>query len=156
MTELAELAKHVAVEPFEAGIRRTYALTSPLDRVWRAFSEPAELGAWWAGTPDLEIRPGYEGWFVWPSEGGRFGMRFEAVEPPRYLCWSWTPVPEVPLATATTVLRTEWTLVPREDGGTDLHLFESGFTEPTGFGMNSGGWDGDILPALRRHLGEAS
>jgi uncharacterized protein YndB with AHSA1/START domain len=156
MTELAELARHVAVEPFEAGIRRTYALTSPLDRVWRAFSEPAELGAWWAGTPDLEIRPGYEGWFVWPSEGGRFAMRFEAVEPPRYLCWTWTPVPEVPLAEAETVLRTEWTLVPREDGGTDLHLFESGFTEPTGFGMNSGGWDGDILPALRRHLGEAS
>ena len=82
VTELAELAKHVAVEPFEAGIRRTYALTSPLDRVWRAFSEPAELGAWWAGTPDLEIRAGYEGWFVWPSEGGRFAMRFEAVEPP--------------------------------------------------------------------------
>jgi len=54
------------------------------------------------------------------------------------------------------LLRTEWTLVPREDGGTDLHLYESGFTEPTGFGMNSGGWDGDILPALRRHLGEAS
>ena len=54
------------------------------------------------------------------------------------------------------MLRTEWTLVPREDGGTDLHLFESGFTEPTGFGMNSGGWDSDILPALRRHLGEAS
>ena len=156
VTELAELARHVAVEPFEAGIRRTYALTSPLDRVWRAFSEPAELGAWWAGTPDLEIRPGYDGWFVWPSEGGRFAMRFEAVEPPRYLCWTWTPVPDVLLAQATTVLRTEWTLVPREDGGTDLHLFESGFTEPTGFGMNSGGWDDDILPTLRRHLGEAS
>ena len=102
VTELAELAKHVAVEPFEAGIRRTYALTSPLDRVWRAFSEPAELGAWWAGTPDLEIRAGYEGWFVWPSEGGRFAMRFEAVEPPRYLCWTWTPVPDVPLAEAET------------------------------------------------------
>jgi uncharacterized protein YndB with AHSA1/START domain len=156
MTELAELAQHVAVEPFEAGIRRTYALTSPLDRVWRALSEPAELGTWWAGTPDLEIRPGFEGWFVWPNEGGRFGMRFEAVEPPRYLCWVWTPVPDVPVSEAETVLRTEWALVPREDGGTDLHLFETGFIEPTGFGMNSGGWDGDVLPALRRHLGEAS
>jgi uncharacterized protein YndB with AHSA1/START domain len=156
MTELAELASHVAVEPFEAGIRRTYALTAPLDRVWRALSEPAELGAWWAGTPDLEIRAGFEGWFVWPNEGGRFGMRFEAVEPPRYLCWAWTPVPDVPVSEAETVLRTEWVLVPREDGGTDLHLFETGFTEPTGFGMNSGGWDGDVLPALRRRLGEAS
>lgn len=155
LSELAELAQHVAAEPFEAGIRRTYALTSPIERVWRAFSEPAELAAWWAGTAEIEIRPGFEGWFVWPKEGGRFGMRFEAVEPPRYLCWTWTPVPEVPVTEAETVLRTEWTLVPREDGGTDVHLFESGFSEPTGFGMNSGGWDGDVLPALRRRLGEA-
>ena len=156
MTELAELAKHVAVEPFEAGIRRTYALTSPLDRVWRAFSEPAELGAWWAGTPDLEIRPGLRG-LVRLAQRGRpvrdadRGGRAAAL-----------PVLDLdagaggPARDAETVLRTEWTLVPREDGGTDLHLFESGFTEPTGFGMNSGGWDDDILPALRRHLGEAS
>ena len=82
-------------------------------------------------------------------------MRIEIVEPPRYLCWTWTPVPEVPVALAETVLRTEWTLVPRADGGTDLHLYESGFTEPKGFDMNSGGWDGDVLPALRKHLGEA-
>lgn len=155
LSELAELAQHVAAEPFEGGIRRTYALASAPDRVWRAFSEPAELAAWWSGSPDIEIRPGYAGWFVWPNEGGRFGMRIEAVEPPRYLSWTWTPLPEVPVAAAETVLRTEWTLVPRADGGTDLHLFESGFTEPEGFAMNSGGWDGDVLPALRRHLGEA-
>ena len=48
VTELAQLAQHVAVEPFEAGIRRTYALTSSPDRVWRALSDPAELAAWWA------------------------------------------------------------------------------------------------------------
>ncbi len=154
VTELAQLAQHVAVEPFEAGIRRTYALTSSPDRVWRALSDPGELAAWWSGSADIEIRPGFAGWFVWPTEGGRFGMRIEAVEPPRYLCWTWTPVPEVPVALAETVLRTEWALVPRADGGTDLHLYESGFTEPTGFDMNSGGWDGDVLPALRKHLGE--
>ena len=155
MTELAQLATHVASEPFEAGIRRTYPLTSPPDRVWRALSDPSELAAWWSGSADIEIRPGFDGWFVWPSEGGRFGMRIEIVEPPRYLCWSWTPAPEVPVALAEVVLRTEWTLVPRSDGGTDLHLYESGFTEPGGFEMNSGGWDGDVLPALRKHLGEA-
>ena len=44
-------------------------------------------------------------------------------EPPRYLCWTWATVPDVPVADATQVLRTEWTLVPRDDGGTD----------PTGF-----------------------
>src|SRR5262245_20662755 len=154
MSELAELAHHVAGQPFEAGIRRTYALSSPPDRVWPAFSDPAELAAWWSGSPDLEDRPGYVGWFTWPTEGGRFGMRIEAVEPPRYLSWSWTPVVDTPVAEAGTVLRTEWTLVPRDDGGTDLHLFETGFTGPDDFEANSGGWDGDVLPALRRHLGE--
>ena len=59
-----------------------HADVDPRPRLWRAFSKPAALGAWWAGTPDLEIRPGYEGWFVWPSEGGRFGMRFEADRAP--------------------------------------------------------------------------
>ena len=62
------------------------------------------------------------------AAGSRY--RIEAVEPPRYLCWSWATVPEVPLADADQVLRTEWALVPRDDGGTDLHLFESGFTGP--------------------------
>ncbi|HEY6571049.1 MAG TPA: SRPBCC domain-containing protein [Candidatus Limnocylindrales bacterium] len=155
LSELAELAQHVAAEPFEAGIRRTYALTSSIERVWRAFSDPAELGAWWAGSSDIDIRPGAAGWWVWPSEGGRFGMRIEAVEPPRYLCWSWATVPDVPVADADQVLRTEWTLVPREDGGTDLHLFESGFTGPKDFESNDGGWDGDVIPGLRKHLGEA-
>jgi uncharacterized protein YndB with AHSA1/START domain len=155
LSELAELAQHVAAEAFEAGIRRTYALTSSIERVWRAFSDPAELGAWWAGSPDIEIRPGVAGWWKWPSEGGRFGMRIEAVEPPRYLCWSWATTPDVPVADADQVLRTEWTLVPREDGGTDLHLFESGFTGPKDFQSNDGGWDGDVIPGLRKHLGEA-
>jgi uncharacterized protein YndB with AHSA1/START domain len=155
LSELAELAAFVAVEPFEAGIRRRYELTSPVERVWQAFSDPSELGAWWAGSADIEIRAGFEGWWVWPSEGGRFGMRIEAVEPPRYLCWTWTPAPGVAVADADQVLRTEWTLVPRADGGTDLHLLETGFTDATEFGQNSGGWDGDVLPGLRRHLGEA-
>jgi uncharacterized protein YndB with AHSA1/START domain len=156
LSELSELAQHVASEPFEGGIRRTYALTSSPERVWRAFSEPAELAAWWSGSSsEIEIRAGFEGWWVWPSEGGRFAMRIETVEAPRYLCWSWTPAPGVPLAEATQVLRTEWTLVPREDGGTDLHLFESGFTDATEFGQNGGGWDDDVLPGLRKHLGEA-
>jgi uncharacterized protein YndB with AHSA1/START domain len=152
--ELAELAAHVAVEPWQAGIRRTYALRSPLERVWRAFSEPSELAAWWAGSDEIEMRPGFEGWWVWPGEGGRFAMRIEAVEAPHYLCWSWTPVPDVPIDEAAEVLRTEWVLVERSDGGTDVHLFESGFDGPEAFGLNSGGWDGDVVPALRRHLAE--
>ena len=39
--------------------------------------------------------------------------------------------------------------------GTNLHLLETGFTEPKGHKMNDDGWDFDVLPALRKHLGEA-
>jgi uncharacterized protein YndB with AHSA1/START domain len=149
----AALARRLAQEPWQGGVSRTWALRSSRDRVWRAFADPAELAAWWGGTGVTEVRPGYEGWWVWPTEG-RFAMRIEAVEPPAYLAWTWAPEPDVPLERAEQVLRTEWVLVARDDGGTDLHLFESGFRGPRDHELNEQGWDGDVLPGLRRHLGE--
>jgi len=53
------------------------------------------------------------------------------------------------------VLLVEWALRPREDGRTDLHLLETGFTEPDSHRENTSGWDED-LPILVRHLDEAS
>lgn len=154
LAELDELVAHLAVEPWQRGIRRTYALRSTPGRVWDAFTRPEELAAWWGGHGHLEIRPGFEGWWDWPSEGGRFAMRIEAVEPIEYLCWTWATVADEPLAEAREVLRTEWHLEPLEDGGTNLHLLETGFRGPDGHRLNEAGWDSDVLPALRRHLGE--
>jgi uncharacterized protein YndB with AHSA1/START domain len=122
--------------------------------VWEAFADPAQLAAWWTRNPSLRIEPGAEGWMDWPGEGGRFAIRFEAVEPPGYLCWTWVTDANVPLDEASQVLRTEWLLTPRADGGTDLTLLETGFTTEREQAMNDGGWDADILPALRRLLGE--
>ncbi len=154
LAELDELVAHLAVEPWQRGIRRTYELRSAPARVWEAFIRPEELATWWGGVGHLEIRPGFEGWWDWPSEGGRFGMRIEAVEPIEYLCWTWVTEPDIPVADAEHVLRTEWHFEARDDGGTNLHLLETGFSEPTGHKMNDEGWDSDVLPALRRHLGE--
>jgi uncharacterized protein YndB with AHSA1/START domain len=154
LEELGDLLAHLATVPHERGIRRRYRLASSVERVWEAFTDPAQLGRWWGGTGHLEVRTGFEGWWEWDGMG-RFGMRFDAVEPMSYLAWRWTPHPDVPVADATEVLRTEWALVARPDGGTDLHLLESGFTEDEGFRMNDGGWDGDVLPALERVLANA-
>ena len=63
--------------------------------------------------------------------------------------------PEVRSRTPEQVLRTEWTSVPREDGGTDLHLFESGFTGPKDSRRNGGRLGRQVIPSLRKHLGEA-
>ncbi len=147
------LSRHLASEPWEAGVRRTYTLRSAPARVWRAFADPDEFRRWWAGDEPVPLEEGREGSWVWPGMG-RFAMRIDAVEPERYLAWRWTPEPETPLEAAATVLRTQWVFVARDDGGTDLHLFESGFTEPEGWRLNSSGWDGDVLPGLRKVLGE--
>jgi uncharacterized protein YndB with AHSA1/START domain len=154
VSELGELVELLADEPWQAGIRRVYHLRSDIDRVWRAFSDPVEFGQWWGGSHSIELRPGTLGWWDWPSEGGRFAVRIDEVDPPTYLAWTWSIEPNVPLDEARTRLRTQWALEARDDGGTDLYLLETGFTEPDGHRQNSGGWDGDVIPALRRVLDE--
>jgi uncharacterized protein YndB with AHSA1/START domain len=149
------LASHVAGDAWEAGISRTYTFRSAPDVVWRAFVETDRFRAWFGGEEPIEMRAGFEGWFVWPSEG-RFALRVEAVEPVRYLAWQWAVEPDRSLDEAGEVLRTEWLLIPRPDGGTDLHLLETGFRGPRNHELNGSGWDGDVVPALRRVLGEAA
>jgi uncharacterized protein YndB with AHSA1/START domain len=152
LTELAELAAHVAAEPWEAGIHRVEHLASSPERVWHALGEADGLAAWWSGKDPMEVRAGAEGWWRW--EVGNFAYRVEAVEPPRYLCWTWAATADTPLEAAE-VLRTEWVLVPREDGGTDLHLLETGFHRAASANENEGGWT-EMLGELRRTLGEAA
>jgi uncharacterized protein YndB with AHSA1/START domain len=154
VSELGELLEHLADEPWQRGIQRTWSLRSSPDRVWRAFADPAELSVWWGGVGHLEIRPGFEGWWEWPSIGARCAMRIDAVEAPRYLAWRWAPLGEPTIHEAAVVVRDEWLLLPREDGGTDLRLLETGFVGPKDHQMNEGGWDSDVIPGLRRHLGE--
>ena len=149
------LSEHLAAEPWERGIRRTWSFRSSPERVWRAFGDSTEFIAWWGGTEQPEIRESYEGWFAWPTEG-RFAMRIDRVEPPTYLAWRWSIQPGVAFEDSGEVLRTEWAIIPRAGGGTDVHLLETGFRGPKNFGENTTGWDTDVEPILRRHLGEAA
>ena len=64
--------------------------------------------------------------------------------------------PTWPWKAATAVLRTEWYVAGREDGGTDLHLLETGLFDEQGWAANSAGWDSDVLAALKRVLGETA
>lgn len=43
-----------------------------------------------------------------------------------------------------------------EDGGTVVHLFEWSFAGPENHRENSLGWDTEVEPILRKHLGEAA
>jgi uncharacterized protein YndB with AHSA1/START domain len=117
--------------------------------VWRAISDPGELSRWFGDETVLELRPGAEGAMIWKDHGS-FALRVEEVEPPRRLVWSWVHEPGVPFSDAPAT-KVEWTLVERDDGGTTLHLRESGFRTDLHLRQNTDGW-GEELEQLHELL----
>lgn len=110
--------------------------------VWSAISEPEELSRWFGHRTELDLRPGGNGAMIW-DDHGRYAVRVEEVDPPRRLVWSWVHEPDVQFDDAPST-RVEWTLTPRDDGGTTLHLFESGFLTDLHHSQNQEGWDSEL------------
>jgi uncharacterized protein YndB with AHSA1/START domain len=93
------------------------------DRVWRALTDPKELGAWLMPNDFI------------PTVGHRFQFKFGLqlgwrgivdcevleVDPPRRLAYSWQGDPKHRVTTVT------WTLTPTPEGCTRLKLEHSGF-----------------------------
>ncbi|HEX6200280.1 MAG TPA: SRPBCC domain-containing protein [Thermoanaerobaculia bacterium] len=132
-------------------IERILELRADPERVWRAVTRPEEIARWFGDSAELEAREGAEGWFGW-SKYGRFAVRVEGCEPPRLFAWRWAREEGKPLD-ETRSTRVEWELVPRDGGGTVLHLRESGFEHPEDREDNVGGWKHE-LDELLEYLGE--
>ena len=111
-----------------------------MGRVWRAISDPAELAQWFPNrSADWKLTPGHMRSFGWDDGHGgveTFPVRVEMVDPPTYLSWSWGHE-----STTEAVTLVEWTLSARPDGGTTLHIRESGFAEERHRMDNTEGWD---------------
>ena len=125
--------------PLDA-IERTVELDHPIDRVWRAVTEPSELAQWFPNeSATLDVRPGGTGELVWDIDGKEFrtGVEVhEVVEPVRFV-WSWGHEPTNTTDPVTTV---EFLLSAREDGGTTLLVRESGFLDEKHRSGNTEGW----------------
>lgn len=132
-------------------IVKTLELAASPERVWKALTDPAELGRWFPDRTDLEPRAGSTGWFDWTAYG-KYAVRIEEIVPPVRLVWTWARDQGIDLEDGprTTV---EWTLELRSDGGTRLHLRESGFTDPKYRDGNDEGWDKE-LAELVAYLGQ--
>lgn len=126
----------------ERVVEKVLELAAPVDRVWRAISDPVELSRWFGHETELDLRPDGDGAFVW-REHGRYAVRVREVDPPRRLVWSWVHEPGVPFDDAphTTVT---WELTARDDGGTTLRLRETGFLTDLHHSQNNGGWDEEL------------
>lgn len=132
-------------------IDKTIHLEASPERVWRAITEADEIAHWFPESIEWEARIDGQGWFGWESHG-RFAVRIETFEPPHYMAWRWAREADKALAETDTTL-VEWTLKPREDGGTTLHLKESGFKSEEYREGNDTGWNHE-LGELLEHLGE--
>ena len=121
---------------------------SPAD-VWRALTDPTEVSGWFGDTAAFAPELGSEGWFGWEKHG-KFAMRVEEFDPPTRFAWRWARQADKPLDEVDSTL-VEWTVLPREDGGTTLLLKESGFVSEEARQLNVGGWD-EELKHLVSHL----
>ena len=126
----------------ERVIERTLEFDAPIERVWSAITEPAELSQWFGHDTRLELVPGSDGAMIW-REHGSFAVRVEVVEPPHRFVWSWVHEAGVAFEDAPST-RVEWTLESRDGGGTVLYLRESGFRTDLHFSQNTEGWGEEL------------
>lgn len=141
---MTETRIDVGAKPSEKidAIERTLELQAAPDRVWSALVEKEQLDLWWGGSQNATMAPGFEGWFEWEGYG-RFAYRVEAWEPGRHLAYRWAQARDTAVGAGHSTL-VEFTLEARADGGTTLHLRESGFAEAGHRQENSGGWDEEL------------
>ncbi len=112
---------------FNDSIQRVLTFPLPIERVWSAITDPAEVRQWFGDQSEYDLREGGEGFLRWGDTAIR--MQVTVLDPPHRFSYRWASGPEsdlsVPFAKATQTL-VEYTLeeVP---GGTQLTLIESGF-----------------------------
>jgi len=126
--------------PLDA-LEKTVELDHPIDRVWRAISDPDEIVRWFPNeSATLDVRPGGTGEFVWNLEGKEFRaeVHVHEVAAPHRFVWSWGHEPTNTTEPVTTV---EFMLTERPGGGTTLLVRESGFLDDKHRAGNTEGWD---------------
>jgi uncharacterized protein YndB with AHSA1/START domain len=124
-------------------IEREMTFAASPQRVWRAISDPTELARWFPQRAAWDLRPGGTGTFWWDGHGS-FPIQVEAVDPPRYLAWTWGREAEIDPASQESATLVEWWVEPREGGGTTLRMRESGFQLPAHRAGNDEGWTEEL------------
>ncbi len=142
-------------------IDRTIEIKASQELVWRALTDPAQLGAWFKVSVEGEIALGKEVWMTsqhaGPCEGKRFSARISEFNPITRLAWQWHPgvidsAVDYSREPRTTVT---FTLEPSK-GGTRLSVAETGFDEISVdrrakvFGDNDHGWS-EVLVWLQQY-----
>ncbi len=107
-------------------ITRSIDIAAPLEKVWRAITEPDLIAQWFGETAEFDATPGGRGSFAWPDHGP-FRIAVEHVDKPKTLVYRWAREVGVdPVPGNSTLVRFDLTEIV---GGTRLDLLETGFEE---------------------------
>ncbi len=131
-------------------IEKSIDLRAPVERVWRALTDPAEFGQWFRVKLDGPFVAGEvsRGHMTYPGyEHLPWEARIVTIDPPRLFAYTWHPYAIDPAADYSAEPQTlvEFRLEPTEQG-TRLLIVESGFEalpEPRrieAMRSNEGGW----------------
>ena len=131
-------------------IEKTIELKAPVERVWRALTDPVEFGQWFRVKLEGGFAPGQttRGRVAYPGyEHLNWEVKVVAMDRPRLFSFNWRPYaidPAVDYSGETPTL-VEFHLTPTADG-TRLVVSESGFDgvaeqrRAEAFRMNDRGW----------------
>jgi len=144
-------------------IRRSVVLRATRSRVWRALTEPAQLGEWFGAQLSGRFTPGQKtrGPITIPGyQHLSFEVIVERMEPERLFSWRWRPGgdPDVDPAEPMTLVTFELEEVPE---GTRLTVTESGFDQipparrSKAYRENDAGWAGQ-LDNITQYLARSS
>jgi uncharacterized protein YndB with AHSA1/START domain len=143
-------------------------LPQPQARVWRALTNPTELGAWFGvDLTGATIAPGarVNGRFTIPGhEHHSFDVTIETVEPERRFAWRWHPSASDASVDMSKEPRTlvTFTLESTPDGGTLLRVVETGFSglaaarRTASLLGNTKGWQAQLHTRLSGYLASAT
>ena len=111
-------------------VEKTMELKAPVSRVWRAVTNAKEFGEWFRVALDGEFVEGQtvKGNITYPGlEHLRMAVVVDTIEPERYFSFRWNSVDETGEEPGHHQTLVEFTF-EAIDGGTRLHLSESGFS----------------------------
>jgi uncharacterized protein YndB with AHSA1/START domain len=132
-------------------IERLITVNAPIERVFKAITDPAELVAWFPDGVEGEVAAGTRPIFDF-GEYGKSQIYIVAKDEPSYFAYRWVPgASTVDQPGASDVLAVPNTLVEfrlePSGTGTAVRLIESGFAalpaemRESSLKENSGGWD---------------
>ena len=153
-----------AADPSTDRIEEQVRLKQSPERVWRALTDPDELGAWFGASLEGQtIAPGasVRGRVTHPGyEHVAMDLIIEEMVPERRFSWRWHPHNTEKGVDYSGEARTlvEFILEPTSDGGTLLRVVESGFSalpaarRAIALPGNTNGWKGQLQKRLPKYL----